>query len=366
SDSMCVNDPIATLVSCEDKVFLCIGVILAIKRDNHSVMSLSSDLLVESTVDIRFQIIRLRSVVDTDRGDDSGNWRWTQQHYDGTFTTPGRFVEPVNPEVFGTSSGQAHLSFTSAELRTLASALYGQLSKTDLNCLPSVKRTIGFPYRFEGLSFHLVEPHLITSAEKACFACVREGNDPTSDTLAERFCPRCEPAVALDWKDAPAVLNHMAAHILHDPFIRDSVEPCGFCLRPSPQCVIYLRKGKGKKRGPQVDYVKSKGCERLVKFAYGPASTSKPNSPSSNVPIVCPLCPDHAPAVWKYNFASHFERTHPRSAREKYEDIFKIEGAERHGILATWNARHTARATVAKSNTTHLAISDSHRAVLPL
>lgn len=180
------------------------------------------------------------------------------------------------------------------------------------------------------------------------------------------MCPRCDPPVQLDWTDAPRVLLHMAAHILHDPLVRDIIEPCGFCLRPSPQCCFQLRKTKGQRGGTQVDMRKSRGCERLVKFSYKAASDSKKNSPSSNVPMTCPLCPEGAPAVWKYNLVSHLCRAHPHSSLDTYAPLYSVSESEKYGVLEAWKNRHTRRVAKKSPLDGALELCDTHRVVLPL
>jgi len=38
------------------------------------------------------------------------------------------------------------------------------------------------------------------------------------------------------------IITHISAHILYDPAIDRSTEPCGLCGRPAPLCTIFLKK----------------------------------------------------------------------------------------------------------------------------
>ncbi|EJD45186.1 hypothetical protein AURDEDRAFT_64674 [Auricularia subglabra TFB-10046 SS5] len=192
----------------------------------------------------------------------------------------------------------------------------------------------------------------------------REGADPHAVAKQDRFCPRCDPPVELDWSNAPQILQHMATHIRHDRGLSETPEPCGFCLRPYPQCVFYMQKAKGSHGGPQVDLKKSTGCERARSFKYKAASASKPNSPATNVPIACPLCADSSPAVWKYNFPQHLARVHPRQDPAQFAHISKLSSAEEHGVKASWESRHVVRRTTHNAKTP-LQLSIDHRCVLP-
>jgi hypothetical protein len=113
--------------------------------------------------------------------------------------------------------------------------------------------------------------------------------------LAKRvpFAPisKCGPRTSLIRTNAQRirVIEHMAAHILYDPTIRfHPQEHCGLCLRPSPMCAIYLKKGRGGSRGYKVDMKHSK-CVNLIRFKYAITATSLESSPSTNV--MCPICP---------------------------------------------------------------------------
>jgi len=59
----------------------------------------------------------------------------------------------------------------------------------------------------------------------------------------------------------------------------------------------------------QVDHQKS-CCPNLCHFSYLSAAMEAPNSPCTNVPIICPLCPSSAGTIWKYNAYIHFSKHH--------------------------------------------------------
>ncbi|KAF8152359.1 hypothetical protein B0H34DRAFT_724881 [Crassisporium funariophilum] len=114
------------------------------------------------------------------------------------------------------------------------------------------------------------------------------------------------PTVTLDLSQGQRVLEHIGAHVLHDPSLDRSMPLCGLCLRPSPMCQFFLKKGKGA-------------------HASGVASESTASSPCSNVPIHCPLCPKSDPAIWRYFFRIHFQQKHPNAPLAQYENIWKQE-----------------------------------------
>ncbi|KZV99140.1 hypothetical protein EXIGLDRAFT_606097 [Exidia glandulosa HHB12029] len=333
--TLCANDPIATLVICENRVFLAVGETVDLQSDGKPVELLSADFLAEPSVNVRFQVLNLCAV---DSMDDDWEWNKTRG---GTYSTLGRLVEPLDPTVLVREAGKPTFVFKSNDLRALALALYDKLSKADIVQVPKVKRT---------------DHH-------ACFVCEKDTRE-TTDTLNERFCPACPTSFELDWNNGPRVLEHMATHMLFDRSIDRATEPCGFCLRPQPMCVFFTRKGKGKDSGLQVDLKKSHGCERCVPFQYKSASTCSTHSPCSNVPIVCPRCPSGSPAVWKYNFLAHLQRAHPTANVDDYKSLYSISGSETAGLRTLWDSRYVARRASRTSGPAPLKISEEHRALL--
>ena len=93
-----IQEPIATLVRCEDKIFLCIGEVNNLKLDSQSVEQLGLDILVEQTVTVSYQVLRLIPATSTDDPDLKYYWRSCSMQ-EMTFSVPGRLVQPINPAV---------------------------------------------------------------------------------------------------------------------------------------------------------------------------------------------------------------------------------------------------------------------------
>ncbi|KAL0575072.1 hypothetical protein V5O48_006891 [Marasmius crinis-equi] len=121
--------------------------------------------------------------------------------------------------------------------------------------------------------------------------------------------------------------KHAAQHILRarrgveDPSAKKNLSenPCGFCAGPSSinQCRVDLRKKKTVST-----------CPQAYDFQYAAASTFKPTSPCTNVPIPCPLCPSKSgPDQWKYNMIHHLQQTHPtwkEMVTEEFKESIRI------------------------------------------
>ncbi|KAJ7679687.1 hypothetical protein B0H17DRAFT_879588, partial [Mycena rosella] len=153
-------------------------------------------------------------------------------------------------------------------------------------------------------------------------------------------CPKCTPSLPLDMNHPQTILAHMGAHILNDPTIDRSTQPCGLCLRPWPMCQIFLKKSGSAANTLTLDMAKSRGCPNLVYFSYGTALISKESSPCSNVPLRCTHCDAKDPTVWRYNFKEHLMQRHPDASLVKYSDIWTLTAAKIAGILVVWNLRN--------------------------
>ncbi len=159
-----------------------------------------------------------------------------------------------------------------------------------------------------------------------CFLCETEGaaNDGHGRNQ-HRLCPLC-PSLLISAKERGVLLNHIGAHILHDPRIDRNATPCGFCLSSGDACAIYVKRGKGAKSGDILDMQRTR-CPSKYKLSIARTSTSTLTSPCTNVPLRCPYCPKGSPAVWKYNMPCHLRRAH-RLDPEAFASIWKPSTSE--------------------------------------
>ena len=197
----------------------------------------------------------------------------------------------------------------------------------------------------------------------ACFLC---SEDSQVVNIGSAECPRCSPTVTLDLSHGQRVLEHIGAHVLHDPGLNKSTPLCGLCLRPAPLCQFFLKKGKGANGRLRVNETLSRGCLVKVKYAYHVASKSTASSPCSNVPIQCPLCPNADPVVWRYFMKTHFREVHPNAPILKYDHLWKISNFEISEMKKIWAKRLIVTATrTRKTKIPPLIISEDHRAQIP-
>lgn len=198
----------------------------------------------------------------------------------------------------------------------------------------------------------------------AAFSCEAEVDErPMNGPGSARpdHCNKCQPAVPWDTSKTPKTLEHVAAHLLFDNSVDTSQELCGLCMRPSPLCVFYLRKGKGAGSAPQID-MRTSRCPNLVgKFLYSAALTERINSPCTNVPVVCPLCPSKSGCVWKYNMKTHLTNHHPSVRDTNILQAYIISESEKAALKLRWDSRHRVKPR-RKRNVTSvpLTISEVH------
>jgi len=198
--------------------------------------------------------------------------------------------------------------------------------------------------------------------EGAAFLCETADGKRSIHSLTSEsnMCAHCRPPVSWDPLKPQKVLEHVAQHLLFDVSIDHSLEPCGFCLRLSPSCALFLRRGKGAGSSCQVDE-KCSRCPNFHPFAYRSASTESDNSPCTNVPIVCPLCPSIDPAVWKYNMEQHFIKRHSLDAYKQHFPNLSISSTEQAALQKKWLDRHrTRKSKSAKTGVPPLVISEQH------
>lgn len=140
--------PIATLLKCEGRLFVCIGETNDIAFDSKSVDSLSLDLLSEPSAFVSFQMLHLIPATVEDSTDLTHDWRWSLSR--GTsHRVQGRLIEPINPDICTQDVGKPFYLFDSHSIRAIGTILLGRLTREDATNIPHVKRTISFPYREE-------------------------------------------------------------------------------------------------------------------------------------------------------------------------------------------------------------------------
>ena len=205
----------------------------------------------------------------------------------------------------------------------------------------------------------------MTYLEHAAFVCEAEVDERPITGLSSaqsNQCPVCRPIVPWDVSKTHKILEHVATHFLFDNTLDTTKELCGLCMRPSPLCSFYLRKGKGVGSAPQIDERVSRCPNFMGKLFYSTAATERTNSPCTNVPVTCPLCPSTLAAVWKYNMKTHLARIHPSTKGCDLPKAYVISESERAALKILWEKRHKTSRRFRRRNVTPraFAISEAH------
>ncbi|KAG6884373.1 hypothetical protein C0992_006446, partial [Termitomyces sp. T32_za158] len=137
--------------------------------------------------------------------DKKRDWQWRCGR-GSSHKVAGQLVMAINPAVCTRNAGKPSYLFESSILMAMGMSILERLSDQNL-VVPGIKRSSTFPYREPG--------------GKACFLCEDELIEQKA--LSTYQCTVCTPAVTLP-KSAQRVLEHMAAHILFDSKISQTLE----------------------------------------------------------------------------------------------------------------------------------------------
>lgn len=197
-----------------------------------------------------------------------------------------------------------------------------------------------------------------TSTGHACF--VAEMHYNIRDVSMHK-CPGCPETIYLDKSNGQRMLAHIGSHILHNELIDQSLEPCGLCLRPVTLCSIYLTRRAARNGHWSLRYGGTVPCPNATSFSYAAAMVSSNSSPCSNVPILCPYCPDGSPAVWRYNMKSHLQNRHRGVSPDKHKKLWVLTQEEETAMANIWKRCHKQPKQRCKGkNVLPLRVSEAH------
>ncbi|KAJ7572582.1 hypothetical protein C8J56DRAFT_807090, partial [Mycena floridula] len=339
-----VDDPVVTLVECDGRFFTAIGQVCTLSHCHPCMRHryLQRSLLHEPNVSLDLQIMKLTEI-NSQHQPDGPDWEWTFGRFEEQLVKrlPGHYAELINPDWQASKAGSRDVQtyvFQTKELCAVSLLVAERIRDDGMSSIPSVKLTASFPYR--------------SQTDTACFACETLDQKPHGHNSKHK-CHFCSHARISEWK-IPAVLNHNAAHILHDPRLKD-LQPCGLCLATAPACKIFL---KVSSKTITIDFTKSE-CPQLRPFQLKAAKAASLTAPSTNHPRQCPLCPAKSPAVWSYNLRAHIIHDHPRADLALYESEYSISGTENTLLLGVFQTKPRNPTKKARSGP-KLKISAAH------
>ena len=155
SEVLLVSDPVATILSSENKLWLCIGEVNALKFDGESVPYLNIDMLPEDTVTVSYQIVGLRPATIDEDPECVHDWRTYHMAQENSFVVPGRLIQPINPTASNVETGW--YLFQSSVLVALAASIFQQLTVSNLKNIPKLTPFKEYPYRKASSEWYLYQ-----------------------------------------------------------------------------------------------------------------------------------------------------------------------------------------------------------------
>jgi hypothetical protein len=141
-----ILQPIATLVVCEQKIFLCIAEVNGLFLDYQSVDYIPFSVLPEKIAQVSYQALRLVPASYSDDPSGTNDWR-TSNLFSLLAKVPGTLVQPINPGVASHNTCDSFFLFESSVLMALAANLRDRVVRGHRKAIPHVKTSDYFPYR---------------------------------------------------------------------------------------------------------------------------------------------------------------------------------------------------------------------------
>ena len=132
--------PVATLLKCEGRLFMCISETNDITFDSKHIETLSMDLLSEPSAFVSFQMLYLIPATVDDSPDLKHDWKWSLSR--GTsHWVQGHLIKAINPDISMQHIGKPFYLFESMLLQSLGTLLLGRITWEDANNIPQVKQS---------------------------------------------------------------------------------------------------------------------------------------------------------------------------------------------------------------------------------
>ena len=359
-----VLQPIATLVFCEQKLFLCIAEVNGLFHDSLPVDDIPITIISEKIVQVSYQALRLVPASTTDDPKGVNDWK-SSKLFSLSAKVPGALVQPINPSVASHIPCSSFFLFETSTLMAITSNLHDRVIRGHRKAIPHVDASECFPYQEQHGKFIPLEMtnELINLPGRACFVVEElDANEPNMEHVA-LACPKCQPTIHFDPLHRQRAVEHIGAHILHDDSVDSSSEPCGLCLRPAPLCKIVLKTARGRTGNIAID-MNSSSCPNLIKLSIANAAACSETSPCTNHPMKCPYCSISNPAVWSYTFRHHLLRFHPSIRLSDHKSVWTPSKLEKDGMKRIWQHRHKQPKSHLRAQRPSLVISETHRAHL--
>lgn len=143
-----MDSPIATVVRCDGRVFLCIGEVVDITVDSQHTDHLGVEYLTEPSVFVSYQMLDIIPATVEDAPDLKHDWRWSGTR-GSSHRVSGCLVQPINPSLSTRQLGNPFYLLESSVLMTVSATILERLGSGSGIVLPDIRKSERFPYREE-------------------------------------------------------------------------------------------------------------------------------------------------------------------------------------------------------------------------
>ena len=141
-----ISDPVATLLHCDNRAWLCIGEVNGLRVDGKYAEFVPHEILKEKTVTVSYQLLGLRPATLDDDPSSLSDWR-SCRFEEHSFTAPGKLVQPINPAISTHVPYSTFYLLDGQFLVALSASLLEYLSASDIKNIPKIAVSHTFPYR---------------------------------------------------------------------------------------------------------------------------------------------------------------------------------------------------------------------------
>ena len=144
--SLSVHQPIATLVFCDQRLFLCIAEVNGLFLDGKLVEDIPVSILPEKISQVSYQGLHVIPATFSDVPDGKSDWR-SSSLFALSAKVPGALVQPINPGVATHIPGNSFFVFETSVLMAIAVNLRDRVVRGHHRAIPHVKVSDFFPYQ---------------------------------------------------------------------------------------------------------------------------------------------------------------------------------------------------------------------------
>jgi len=144
--SLSILQPIATVILCKGKLFLCIAEVNGLFLNHRPVDDIPISVLSEKASQVSYQGLRLVPSSYSDDHDGKHNWR-SSGLFRLSAKAPGALVLPINPDIASHKPCDAFFLFQTSELMVLMATLCDSICRSHHKAIPDVKPSDQFPYQ---------------------------------------------------------------------------------------------------------------------------------------------------------------------------------------------------------------------------